>query len=134
MDIRHCYVPNLPGIKNIEVEKEVVSEEVSVSGEIVVSDEKKVSSGEKEAVNDIEKIVNGEKETENDGREVEKEVVIMAKHLCGVATDLALRSLQAFRIRKSDQNGEIIENGKDFFVSMRGNYRFICCFFYFVLF
>ena len=128
MDIRHCYVPNLPGIKNIEVEKEVVSEEVSVSREVVVSDEKKVSNGEKEVVNDVEKTVNGENEVVNDEKEVEndeKEVVIMAKHLCGVATDLALRSLQAFSIRKSGNNGEIIENGEIvFMVALRNKYFF----------
>ena len=35
-----------------------------------------------------------------------KRVVIMAKHLCGVATDLALRSLESFKIQNTNKNGK----------------------------
>jgi tRNA:m4X modification enzyme len=50
MDIRHCYVPNLPGVSALE----------------------SVPAG------------------------VRQPVVVIAKHLCGVATDLAIHSLRAF--------------------------------------
>ena len=36
---------------------------------------------------------------------LQKEVVIMAKHLCGVATYLALRSLESFKIQNTATSG-----------------------------
>ena len=109
MDIRHCYVPNLPGIREVEVEKEVQKEvQKEVEKEVVVDGEEVLlENGVKgESLREIGE--SEEKEVVGGG----KEVVIMAKHLCGVATDLALRSLEAFRRRKLDQNGENFENGK----------------------
>ena len=53
-----------------------------------------------------EKKVEKKVEIKIGSNESEKKVVIMAKHLCGVATDLALRSLQSFKIPNMDKNGK----------------------------
>ena len=148
MDIRHCFVPYLPGIlenetvllnEKVIVENEIEPElklslqtrevgrgEVEVEGEISIGNEEgkmvEMKNGvEKEP--ETKKIT--ERGTKNDvkkkvEKEVEKKVVIMAKHLCGVATDLALRSLDAFIIPTTTlnstsalkQNGGLDSNGK----------------------
>jgi Methyltransferase TRM13 len=117
MDIRHCFVPNLPGIiKTEKKEKEQIDAEMKIengikNGKIDKNEKnppKKTENSEIKAMKKEEKRVIAkelEKEFEKGEEEVEKKVVIMAKHLCGVATDLALRSLESFKIRNSDQIG-----------------------------
>ena len=56
MDIRHCYVPNLPGVAQVTGPDGVTPQSI----------------------------------------ETKQPVVVIAKHLCGVATDLAIRSVGAF--------------------------------------
>lgn len=143
MDIRHCYVPNLPGVIDKEKKKEKEKEidylidgkkekehagttgamqvnatvgdkkntEVECNKEVVLEEASAIKEKKKD-----QKIINAvememrrllEKEVEKEGvGEVEKKVVIMAKHLCGVATDLALRSLEAFKTPILDQIGK----------------------------
>lgn len=143
MDIRHCFVPYLPGIlekdtilkngiKNdgendkivIESEEGIMMKtkdgekrekdnaEKEVENRVKYEVEKEVGSGVEEIDRGFEECIEigVEKEkmqgVENGvekgvAEEVEKSVVIMAKHLCGVATDLALRSLEAFIIPTS---------------------------------
>ena len=92
MDIRHCFVPNLPGIIKIE-EKQEAGKREGDGGE--KSEEDGGGEGEK-----------NEKSKEGSECEPTKKVVIMAKHLCGVATDLALRSLESFKIQNTNTNGK----------------------------
>ena len=170
MDIRHCYVPNLPGVSekntdNVEEEKETETEtetEKDKDEEETMTEEKGVKVEEKEIEKEIvrEEKKTGQREEEDEkgedikkennenievqelfqetkidqeqferfeknidkgntekkvekkveikigSNESEKKVVIMAKHLCGVATDLALRSLQSFKIPNMDKNGK----------------------------
>ena len=111
MDIRHCFVPNLPGIiKTEKKEKKELDTEMKIENDIKneKNSPKKTENSEIKAMKKEEKRVIAkelEKEFEKGEDEVEKKVVIMAKHLCGVATDLALRSLESFKIRNSDQIG-----------------------------
>ena len=111
MDIRHCFVPNLPGIiKTEKKEKKELDTEMKIENDIKNEKNapKKTENSEIKAMKKEEKRVIAkelEKEFEKGEEEVEKKVVIMAKHLCGVATDLALRSLESFKIRNSDQIG-----------------------------
>ena len=122
MDIRHCFVPNLPGIiKTEKKEKEQLDTEMKIENDI--KDEKnspkKTENSEIKAMKKEEKRVIAkelEKEIEKGEEEVEKKVVIMAKHLCGVATDLALRSLESFKIRNSDQIGNFQRDLVFFFI------------------
>ena len=141
MDIRHCYVPNLPGVLDKEKDKEIVQliddkkeeeheenkGEMKVKENAIVGDRKDAEEDSKKEVvqegatvmkekKKDQKIINAvemekkrvlEKEVEKEGGgKVEKKVVIMAKHLCGVATDLALRSLEAFKISNIDHIGK----------------------------
>ena len=142
MDIRHCFVPYLPGI--FENETLLLNDKVIAANGIesepglsfqtrggeggVGGDEEILIGREKEKMVEMKKGVEietlKEKETEAEvggsknevKKEVEKKVVIMAKHLCGVATDLALRSLDAFIIptstSTSKQGRDLNSNGK----------------------
>ena len=128
MDIRHCFVPYLPGIlendpilKNCIIKDGEDDRSVAESeGRIVMKAKEGGRGGENKTENRVEEEVKKkaekegksevEKEVQNGvvkgvdkglEKEVEKSVVIMAKHLCGVATDLALRSLEAFIIPTS---------------------------------
>jgi Methyltransferase TRM13 len=113
MDIRHCFVPNLPGIITTEKKENEQVEETEQRDmyEIDKNEKnppKKPENSEIVAMKKEEKRVIAkelEKEIEKGEEEVEKKVVIMAKHLCGVATDLALRSLESFKIRNSNKIG-----------------------------
>ena len=121
MDIRHCFVPNLPGIIEIE-EKQEEKQEGREGGEIEEKQEgrggERGGGGEGEREGERE---GGEREGEKEGGgegednmkskedsdcESKKRVVIMAKHLCGVATDLALRSLESFKKQNTNTNGK----------------------------
>ena len=100
MDIRHCFVPNLPGIIEID-EKQEGGKRKGDGGAESEEDGKEGRDGGGE----------GEKnEILKEGSEFEstKKVVIMAKHLCGVATDLALRSLESFKIQNTNTNGKCL--------------------------
>ena len=116
MDIRHCFVPNLPGIVEIE-EKQEEKQEGRERGEIEEKQEGREGGGggggERggEGEREGEREGGGEKEDnmkskEDSVCESTKRVVIMAKHLCGVATDLALRSLESFKIQNTNTNGK----------------------------
>ena len=100
MDIRHCFVPNLPGIIKIE-EKQEAGKREGDGGE--KSEEDGGGKGEEDGGGEGEK---NEKSKEGSECEPTKKVVIMAKHLCGVATDLALRSLESFKIQNTNTNGK----------------------------
>ena len=67
MDIRHCYIPCLPGV--------------------LLENDKSSNTSQTPAF-----LPKG------------KDVVIIAKHLCGVATDLALRSLLQYHVNDSNTN------------------------------
>lgn len=69
MDIRHCYLPNLPGIAPLPC----TSEPDVVTDKLQLKDAQTSTSSA-----------------------VEQPVVVIAKHLCGVATDLALHSVGSF--------------------------------------
>ena len=176
MDIRHCFVPYLPGILENETlrlnDKEIVrnaiesepelsfqtregegrGEEGEGEGEIFIASEEEKMMEIKEGVKkEKEKKTEMGVEQKSEGtknkvvekvdkgveKEVEKKVVIMAKHLCGVATDLALRSLDAFIIPTSTstttstststlkQGRDLKSNGRSLhnFIIMRQLYR-----------
>jgi Methyltransferase TRM13 len=144
MDIRHCFVPYLPGIlENDTILKNGIIKDGEddrnkggISMKAKEGENKKEDVTENEVVMEAEKadvsvkkiVENGVDTEEMEGvqngillgveKEVEKCVVIMAKHLCGVATDLALRSLEAFIIPTStststlssdvDQTGQLL--------------------------
>ena len=97
MDIRHCFVPNLPGIVEIEEKQEEKQEGRGGGGERGEREGEKEGGGEGE---------DNMKSKEDSKCESTKRVVIMAKHLCGVATDLALRSLESFKIQNTNTNGK----------------------------
>ena len=123
MDIRHCFVPNLPGIVEIE-EKQEEKQEGRERGEIEEKQEgreggggggerggERGGGGEGGGDREGEKEGGGEgednmKSKEDSECESTKRVVIMAKHLCGVATDLALRSLESFKKQNTNTNGK----------------------------
>ena len=116
MDIRHCFVPNLPGIVEIE-EKQEEKQEGRERGEIEEKQEGREGGGGGGGERGGEGEREGEKEGGGEGEdnmkskedskcESTKRVVIMAKHLCGVATDLALRSLESFKIQNTNKNGK----------------------------
>ena len=113
MDIRHCFVPNLPGI--IEIEEKQEGRE---GGEIEEKQEGRgggggerggggEGQGEKEGGGEGEDNMKSKEESDCEST---KRVVIMAKHLCGVATDLALRSLESFKIQNTATSGNFLIN------------------------
>ena len=106
MDIRHCFVPNLPGIIEID-EKQEAGKRKGDGGAESEEDGKEGRDGGGEEDGGGE----GEKnKILREGSEFEstKKVIIMAKHLCGVATDLALRSLESFKIQNTNTNGKCL--------------------------
>lgn len=70
MDIRHCYVPGLPGVR-----------QKSTSALAIAEREQPVSAQDSQS---------------QQQQSAPQPVVIIAKHLCGVATDLAIHSARSF--------------------------------------
>lgn len=86
MDIRHCAVSKLPGVMVCEGSRPDCTES-SISNE------------------------NIDAQKEENEENINKKVVIIAKHLCGLATDLALRSIEGFsaNFSNNDRGKESIE-------------------------
>ena len=87
MDIRHTLLSGLPGVQteNNEHSPDDAMNSAEIGG---------LQSGSGQRITDqnAQKFAAGQ-----EASGAPKEVVIVAKHLCGVATDLALRSLECFR-------------------------------------
>ena len=87
MDIRHTLLSGLPGV---QTETNEHSPDVAINSAEIGGPQSGL--GQRITDQNAQKFAAG-----REANWAPKEVVIVAKHLCGVATDLALRSLECFR-------------------------------------
>jgi tRNA:m4X modification enzyme len=113
MDIRHCFLPNLPGVNPVytyEADEETAlarirsNEKGKKNGDSTIQNG--TENGQKMEINDQKMEIN-EQKMETLGETGQKRVVVIAKHLCGVATDLALRSLTGFSLDEAAVDSDI---------------------------
>jgi hypothetical protein len=111
MDIRHCYIPKLPGVINpgvinaSPVEGIALGEDDTAAGVVstdLINPDPDTGVVSTDLV--VENKMNDIKIDNQVSQMGMKKVIIMAKHLCGVATDLALRSLETFIDHDKDSN------------------------------
>jgi len=151
MDIRHCYIPKLPGVINpgpdgtglgvINCSPGVISPGPESTGPGVTNpglDGTSLESTGPDILNpNTGAVVSTDLMVENKMNNIKidnqvsqigmKKVIIMAKHLCGVATDLALRSLETFIDNDNDINKVLDSKVKVLDSKVKGVSIATCC-------
>ena len=103
MDIRHCFLPMLPGVCNsVNMPLSVLISSKLMSTCVMIT---QMEFNDNIDGNGTCGVVSTSTKTAAESTNVvgspsigTKRVVVIAKHLCGVATDLAIRSFEAFRV------------------------------------
>jgi Methyltransferase TRM13 len=98
MDIRHCYVPNLPGLHGEDLaqyEDATASQHAQAQAQDQAPPHAEAPQQPAQSGFESNRIKIEDKSNHSVSGKP-KQVIVVAKHLCGAATDLAIRSLEAF--------------------------------------